>query len=313
MIPRWVKLPCNLCGSFAPDNVRKDFECRVIYMHLLMIANWDDGDEVKRGECIVNAAMLGQLCPYFDRSTIRRSMARLKELGFIDITRVSKWDNDGHRISILHYDLKAIPFGQLEDSRQGVISQHMIESWPPNRHQTATNLATKDIFNEPNLQDNSSGFEKVGHQFGHQVATKPPHNTIELKNTRKKNNTGQREALSADADRGADQNQNWRQMAQRWNDTMPHAQKVKIDILAKNTKLQKSINDAIKAFGISEVVAVMERTKCSKFLTGQATTFSDRKPFKLKIDWFFKIANYQKIAEGSYDDVAIDARQPFIQ
>ena len=94
---------------------------------------------------------------------------------------------------------------------------------------------------------------------------------------------------------------------------MPHAQKIKIDILAKNTKLQKSITDAITAFGFDSVVEVMERTKISSFLSGRVMPIGDRKPFKLKIDWFCKIANYQKIAEGSYDDVAIDARRPFIE
>ena len=154
MNDRWVKLPCGLDGCFCPVNPKKDAECKVIYIQLLVDASWDDGPLLKRGQVLVKWKSLAEKLPWFDVETIRRRVKILIQSGYVKKNRTSKWDGDGSILTLCHYNKQPdllIVQQDKEVRQKRSKNRQQIDSKPTTI--VTTLVTTHDDFNELSLLD----------------------------------------------------------------------------------------------------------------------------------------------------------------
>ena len=83
---------------------------------------------------------------------------------------------------------------------------------------------------------------------------------------------------------------------EKWNELESYGIKA-IMKTNSNSKRYSSVSARLKENGIDTVINAIERIKQSKFLQG-----NNKDGWTITFDWFIKPANFQKVAEGNYDD-----------
>jgi hypothetical protein len=95
----WVKLYRNLHGAFSKVP-KTDFNCWLVYVHLLEYCMWKDGDHLKQGQIIRTIIEIEAATFYLDRNVIRACIKILIDKEFIAQERVSKWNNSGYIFTV---------------------------------------------------------------------------------------------------------------------------------------------------------------------------------------------------------------------
>lgn len=79
-----------------------------------------------------------------------------------------------------------------------------------------------------------------------------------------------------------------------------------IQKIGSGSKRHASLIARIREYGVDEVLAAIDKIRCSKFLQGKS---GGKRHWVITFDWFVLPSNFPKVLEGNYDDEVPNAEE----